>query len=84
MVSAAIKSVEDHGYILDTGIPDVSGFLSFKETKETIEVKYRVGQLVDAYVTKVSSNGRTCNFGVDPKNLISNSVRGSRLDFSVC
>ena len=71
---AAIKSVEDHGYILDIGIPDVSGFLSFKETRKIAEVKYQVGQLVDVYVTKLSSNRRTCNFGVNPKNLTSNSV----------
>jgi len=77
-LSAAIKSVEDHGYILDTGIPDISGFLSFKETGKIIEAKYRVGQLVDVYVTKLSSNRRTCNFGVDPKSLISNSVSDSR------
>ena len=72
-LSAAVKSIEDHGYILDTGIPDISGFLSFKEAKIS-EVRYRVGQLVDVYVTKLSSNRRTCNFGVDPKNLVSNSV----------
>lgn len=71
---AAIKSVEDHGYILDIGIPDVSGFLSFKETRKIAEVKYQVGQLVDVYVTKLSSNRRTCNFGVNLKNLTSNSV----------
>ena len=69
-----MKSIEDHGYILDTGIPEVSGFLSFKETKKITEVKYRVGQLVDVYVTKFSSNRRTCNCGVDPKNLVSSSV----------
>lgn len=74
VLSAAVKSVEDHGYILDTGIPDVSGFLSFKETEKIAEVKHWVGQLVDVYVTKISSNRRACNFGVDPKKLISNSV----------
>ena len=78
-LSAAIKSVEDHGYILDTGIPDVSGFLSFKETRKVAEVKYQVGQLVDVYVTKLSSNQRTCNFGVDSKNLVSNSVSDPQL-----
>ena len=74
MLSAAVKSIEDHGYILDTGIPDTSGFLSFKETRKIAEVRYRVGQLVDVYVTKLSSNQRTCNLGVDPKKIVSNSV----------
>lgn len=79
MLSAAVKSVEDHGYILDTGIPDVSGFLSFKEAGKITEVKYRVGQLVDLYVAKLSSNQRTCNFGVDPNKLVSNLVCDLRL-----
>ena len=78
MLPAAVRSVEDHGYILDTGIPDVSGFLSFKETGKVPGVKYQVGQLVDVCVTKLSSNRRTCNFGVDPKNLVSNSVSDPR------
>ena len=78
MLSAAVKSVEDHGCILNTGIPDVSGFLSFNETGKVTGVKYRVGQLVDIYVTKLSSNQRTCNFGIDPNNLVSNSVGDPR------
>jgi len=78
-LSAAIKSVEDHGYVLNTGIPDVSGFLSFKETEKITEVRYRVGQLVDVYVTKLSSNRRTCNFGADPKKFVSNSVSDLQL-----
>lgn len=77
-LSAAVKSVEDHGYIIDTGISDVSGFLSFKETGKITEAKYRVGQLVDVHVTKLSSSRRTCNFAADPKYLISHSVSNPR------
>lgn len=83
MLSAAVKSVEDHGYILDTGIPDISGFLSFKDSGKIVEARYRLGQLVDVYVTKLSNNRRTCNFGVDPKNLASNSVSDPWLDSGV-
>ncbi|KAK7468703.1 rRNA biogenesis protein rrp5 [Stygiomarasmius scandens] len=63
-LSASIKSIEDHGYLLELGIPDVSGFLSFKDAKQEDE-KLRVGQLVDATVTTLSKNGRTCNVSVD-------------------
>ncbi|KAH9944184.1 nucleic acid-binding protein [Epithele typhae] len=67
--AAAIRSVEDHGYILDVGVPDVSGFLSFKEAQKgpTGDVKMRVGQLLDVAVSKMSANGRTCTVIVDPK-----------------
>ena len=33
-MSAAVQSIEDHGYILDLGLSDLQGFLSFKDTKE--------------------------------------------------
>ncbi|KZT05820.1 U3 snoRNP-associated protein Rrp5 [Laetiporus sulphureus 93-53] len=67
-LTAAIKSVEDHGYILNLGIPDVSGFLSFKEAKkEPFEGDVlEVGRVVNACITKVSGNGRTYSLSVDP------------------
>ncbi|KAJ7431840.1 hypothetical protein B0H11DRAFT_839096 [Mycena galericulata] len=63
-LSAAVQSVEDHGYILNLGIPGISGFLSFKDAKHgpfDAETKLSVGRLLDVTVTSVSSNGRTCN-----------------------
>lgn len=63
-LSAAVKSVEDHGYILDIGVADVSGFLSFEEAEKgasTAGKRLQVGHLVDVTVLKLSSNGRTCN-----------------------
>jgi rRNA biogenesis protein RRP5 len=76
-LSAAIKSVEDHGYILDLGIPDVSGFLSFKDaTKGPIDkkAKLHVGQLLDVSVKTMSSNRRTCNVSADVDTFSSSSV----------
>lgn len=65
-----MKSVEDHGYILELGIPEVSGFLSFKAAAQkgpsNAEKKFHVGRLLDVIVTKLSDNGRTCNVSVDP------------------
>ncbi|CDO73457.1 hypothetical protein BN946_scf185013.g92 [Trametes cinnabarina] len=71
-LTASIKSVEDHGYILDLGIPDVSGFLSFKDAQKgpfDTEKKLHVGRLLDVTVTKMSGNGRTCNVSVDEQLL---------------
>ncbi|KAF8973590.1 hypothetical protein BDZ97DRAFT_1751613 [Flammula alnicola] len=67
-LTAAVKSREDHGYILDFGIPDVSGFLSFKaanQSRQTEDTKLHVGALIDVTTTKVSANGRTCTVSVD-------------------
>ncbi|KAF7339807.1 rRNA biogenesis protein RRP5 [Mycena venus] len=76
-LSAAVKSVEDHGYILDLGVPEISGFLSFKDAKKgpfEAKTKLPLGRLLDVAVTGVSANGRTCNVGVDIE-----SFRGSCL-----
>ncbi|KAL0071786.1 rRNA biogenesis protein rrp5 [Marasmius tenuissimus] len=65
-LTAAVKSLEDHGYLLDLGVSDVSGFLSFKEATSITE-RLRVGQLVNVAVNKLSANGRTCEVTADPK-----------------
>ncbi|RPD57053.1 U3 snoRNP-associated protein Rrp5 [Lentinus tigrinus ALCF2SS1-6] len=73
-LSAAVKSVEDHGYILDLGIPDVSGFLSFKDAQKgpfKSDKKLHVGRLLDVAVSKMSGNGRTCTVSVDTKSVAS-------------
>jgi rRNA biogenesis protein RRP5 len=77
-LSAVVKSIEDHGYILDLGIPDVSGFLSFKDhqkTREGSEKKLQTGQVADVVVKKMSSNSRTCNVILNADLFISSTVR---------
>ncbi|EMD41956.1 hypothetical protein CERSUDRAFT_147388 [Gelatoporia subvermispora B] len=76
-MAAAIKSVEDHGYILNLGVPEISGFLSFKDAAKCYpqnSKKLHVGQLLDVSVTKVAGNGRTCNVTVDPQEIHSSSI----------
>jgi rRNA biogenesis protein RRP5 len=70
-MSASVKSIEDHGYILNLGISDISGFLSFKDAKKTLESssKLPVGSIVDVSISKLSSNGRTCNVTISPPSI---------------
>ncbi|THH02559.1 hypothetical protein EW026_g275 [Hermanssonia centrifuga] len=56
-LSAAIRSVEDHGYILELGIPEVSGFLSFADMESTSTgstKRLSVGHMLDVYVSKLT------------------------------
>lgn len=71
-----MKSQEDHGYILDFGIPDISGFLPFNEKKgpKNEDTKLHVGVLLDVTVTKVSGNGRTCTVSADHATFTSSYV----------
>ncbi len=70
-MSASVKSIEDHGYILNLGIPDVSGFLSFKDAKKALESssKLHVGSIVDVSISKLSSNGRSCNVTISSSSI---------------
>lgn len=75
-LSAAVQSVEDHGYILDIGVQGSSGFLSFKEAKKGGSdcSKLHVGQLLDIAVVKMSSNEKICTVSVDPQVIQSSSI----------
>ena len=76
-MSASVKSIEDHGYILNLGVPEVSGFLSFKDVKKALgsSEKLSVGAIVDVSVLKMSSNGRTCNVTISPSSIKASYVR---------
>src|SRR6266404_1161593 len=75
-MSASVKSVEDHGYILNLGVPEVSAFLSFKDAKKALESSERlsVGAVVDVSILKMSSNGRTCNVMIAPSTIKASHV----------
>jgi rRNA biogenesis protein RRP5 len=78
-MSASVKSIEDHGYILNLGTPEVSGFLSFKDAKKSLQSSSNlpVGGIIDVSISKVSSNGRTCNVTTAPS-----SIRASHVWFT--
>ena len=74
-----MNSIEDHGYILNLGIPDVNGFLSFKDAKKLSPANDQVlpiGRLIDTCISKVSGNGTTVTVTVDPDLIASASVSG--------
>lgn len=75
-LSAAVQSIEDHGYILDIGVLGSSGFLSFKDAKKggSDGSKLHIGQLLDIAVVKMSSNERICTVSVDPRGIQSSSI----------
>lgn len=75
-MSAAVKSVEDHGYILNLGLTNISGFLSSKDVAKSIpgKAKLHVGRILDVSVVKLSSNGRTCTVSANSAGIASSSV----------
>ncbi|TFK30827.1 U3 snoRNP-associated protein Rrp5 [Coprinopsis marcescibilis] len=64
-LTGAVRSVEDHGYILNLGVLNVDGFLSFKDSGLG-SGRLSVGQLVNVTVSKLAPNKRTCTVTADP------------------
>ena len=63
--------MEDHGYAVDLGIPEVTGFLPFKNSKmhDSDGKHLPVGGLVDVVVDKLGPDGRTCMLSANPSSL---------------
>lgn len=60
-----MRSAEDHGYVLDLGLSEVSGFLSYDNAKGIENNRRSVGSLINVVVEKVSEDGRTCILKAD-------------------
>ncbi|PWN27160.1 hypothetical protein BDZ90DRAFT_232714 [Jaminaea rosea] len=56
VLPVAIKSREDHGFLLDAGIEGVQGFAPFDQVDAS---SFYLGQVIDAAITSVASQGRS-------------------------
>ncbi|KAG9043140.1 rRNA biogenesis protein rrp5 [Tulasnella sp. UAMH 9824] len=77
MFSAAVKSIEDHGYAMDFGLSDASGFLKFSDAETarfTSTGKLHVGMVVTCTITEKSAKkkGRVYQVTVNPKKVWGN------------
>lgn len=69
-VVLTISSVEDHGYVLETGVDKFRAFLSNKDTEDE-ETKFHVGKQIICAIKdiKLSENVYTAKVSVKPKQL---------------
>lgn len=66
-ITAAVKSVEDNGYVLELGLEGITSFIAFDAAQKAFAGRLVVGQLIAARIAKVSSNGRTATLKLDDK-----------------
>lgn len=72
VVQAAVRSVEDHGLIMDLGLSDesVKGFVSKKELGYAYDLdKVQEGQVMLCLVTGKGSNGKVLKISPDPSRM---------------
>ncbi|KAH0904854.1 hypothetical protein HID58_044357 [Brassica napus] len=66
VVTANVKSVEDHGYILQFGMPSITGFIK-KSHEGTRELK--TGQLIQGVVTNIDKERKIVSLSSDPDSV---------------
>lgn len=84
ILSAYVKSMEDHGYIIHFGLPSFSGFMS-KES-ENVEVKNRSGQLVQGVVKSIDRTHKVVYLSSDPdvvSKCVTKDLKGISIDLLV-
>ncbi|XP_010317858.1 rRNA biogenesis protein RRP5 [Solanum lycopersicum] len=84
ILSAYVKSAEDHGYIIHFGLPSFSGFMP-KES-ENVEVKNRSGQLVQGVVKRIDRTHKVVYLSSDPdvvSKCVTKDLKGISIDLLV-
>ena len=83
----SVKSIEDHGYVIDTGIPGTRAFLPKKKAVKYTEQyllgdKISIGQLISCKIAELSDEGLDIKLTCEPSKL-SNTTLKVKDDFEV-
>ncbi|NXG03385.1 RRP5 protein, partial [Sakesphorus luctuosus] len=70
LLSGSVSSVEDHGYLIDLGVPGTHAFLPHEKAKNYIKAVKRgpdlkIGQNLNCVITEVKNEGRVVRLSID-------------------
>ncbi|KAF5188525.1 rRNA biogenesis protein RRP5 [Thalictrum thalictroides] len=85
VLTAYVKSIEDHGYILHFGLPSFSGFLP-RKSKDGFEMKVNAGQLLQGVVRSIDKARRVVHMSSDPdivSKCVTKDIKGISIDLLV-
>ncbi|XP_016442839.2 rRNA biogenesis protein RRP5 [Nicotiana tabacum] len=86
ILSAYVKSMEDHGYMLHFGLPSFSGFMPKDNESANVEVKSRSGQLVQGVVKSIDRTRKVVYLSSDPdvvSKCVTKDLKGISIDLLV-
>ncbi|KAK9723955.1 hypothetical protein RND81_05G036900 [Saponaria officinalis] len=86
VMTAYVKSIEDHGFILDFGMPSFSGFVQKKSGEDGSESKVVAGQLVQGVVKNVDKTRKVVYLTSDTSlvsKCVTKDLKGFSLDLLV-
>ncbi|KAL0900332.1 hypothetical protein Bca101_084293 [Brassica carinata] len=83
VVTANVKSVEDHGYILHFGLPSITGFI--KKSKDGNQ-ELKTGQLIQGVVTNIDKERKIVSLSSDPDSVakcVTKDLNGMSFDLLI-
>ncbi|KAJ7975952.1 rRNA biogenesis protein RRP5 [Quillaja saponaria] len=86
ILSAYVKSIEDHGYILHFGLPSFMGFLPKNSQAEGMAVEVHIGQLLQGVVRSVDKTRKVVYMSSDPDTLskcVTKDLKGISIDLLI-
>lgn len=86
VLSAYVKSIEDHGFILHFGCPHFAGFMSKQRKSEKGSSEARVGQILQGVVRNVDRARKVVHMDSDPcvvSKCVTKDLKGVSLDLLI-
>ncbi|UZJ51069.1 hypothetical protein CBS101457_000389 [Exobasidium rhododendri] len=68
LLPMTVKSKEDHGYLMETGVGSIGAFITFKDAQDK---QLQIGQVVIASVLSVAENGRSLSASLKDTIIVS-------------
>ncbi|XP_028055134.1 rRNA biogenesis protein RRP5 isoform X14 [Camellia sinensis] len=86
VITAYVKSIEDHGYILHFGLPSFTGFMSKNSQAESREIRVNIGQLLQGVVKSVDKTRKVVYLSSDPdvvSKCVTKELKGISIDLLI-
>lgn len=86
VLTAYIKSIEDHGYILHFGLSSFTGFLPKNSQADSKEIQLSIGQLLQAAVRRVDKIRKVVHLSSDPEivsKCLTKDLKGISVDLLI-
>uniref|UniRef100_A0A7N0TNV2 rRNA biogenesis protein RRP5 n=1 Tax=Kalanchoe fedtschenkoi TaxID=63787 RepID=A0A7N0TNV2_KALFE len=77
-LGAYVKSIEDHGYLLDFGLPSFTGFLPRTCSSDKGEINLKFRQLVHGIVRSIDKVRRVIHLNADPDTLSKSVIKDNK------
>ncbi|KAJ0028108.1 hypothetical protein Pint_36335 [Pistacia integerrima] len=86
VLTAYVKSIEDHGYILHFGLPSFTGFLPKKSQAESRGIEVKPGQLLQGVVRTIDRTRKVVYLSSDPDTVskcVTKDLKGISIDLLI-